>query len=80
MIKHSGASRVDLAFRVEKDTVIVSIADDGKGIPGDFEPLPGSQGIAGMRERMHDLGGDCEIVARPDGGTVVNLTLPLRSL
>ena len=80
VIKHSGASRVDLAFRVEQDTVIVSIADDGAGIPGNHEPLPGSQGIAGMRERMHDLGGDCEIVARPDGGTVVNLMLPLRSL
>jgi signal transduction histidine kinase len=80
VIKHSGASRVDLAIRVENDSVIVSIADDGAGIPGNQAPLPGSQGLAGMRERMHDLGGDCEIVARPDGGTVVNLTLPLRTL
>jgi signal transduction histidine kinase len=79
VIKHSGANRVDLAIRVEQDKVIVSIADNGAGIPGNSEPLPGSQGIAGMRERMHDLGGDCEIIAGPEGGTIVNLMLPLRS-
>jgi signal transduction histidine kinase len=33
-----------------------------------------------MRERMRDLGGDCEIIAGPEGGTIVNLMLPLRSL
>ena len=64
VIKHSGASR----------------ADDGTGISGDNKPQPGSQGIAGMRERMHDLGGDCEVVARSEGGTMVNLMLPLRPL
>lgn len=80
VIKHSGASRVDLAIRVEQDKVIVSIADDGTGISGDSKPQPGSQGIAGMRERMHDLGGDCEVVARSEGGTMVNLMLPLRPL
>jgi signal transduction histidine kinase len=79
VIKHSGASRVDLAIRVERDNVVVSIADNGTGIPGGSEPLPGSQGLVGMRDRMRDLGGDCEIVAGPEGGTVVNLTLPLRS-
>jgi signal transduction histidine kinase len=80
VIKHSGASRVDLVIRVEQDKVVVSIADNGSGITGGSAPLPGSQGLAGMRERMHDLGGDCEIVAGPEGGTVVNLMLPLRSL
>ncbi|WP_341406939.1 PA14 domain-containing protein [Luteolibacter soli] len=80
VIKHSGASRVDLVIRVEQDKVIVSISDDGSGISGDGKPLPGHQGIAGMRERMRDLGGDCEVVARSEGGTMVNLMLPLRPL
>ena len=80
VIKHSGASRVDLAIRVEQDNVVVSIADNGTGIPGGSEPLPGSQGLAGMRDRMRDLDGDCEILAGPEGGTVVNLMLPLRCL
>ncbi|HEY1123105.1 MAG TPA: ATP-binding protein [Haloferula sp.] len=80
VIKHSGASRVDLALRIEQDNVVVSIADNGAGIPDGSEPLPGSQGLAGMRDRMRELGGDCEIVAGPEGGTVVNLMLPLRPL
>jgi signal transduction histidine kinase len=79
VIKHSGATHVDLAIRVEEENVVVSIADNGNGIVGTSAPLPGSQGISGMHERMHDHGGECKILTGPDGGTVVNLTLPLRS-
>ncbi|MCW1921784.1 PA14 domain-containing protein [Luteolibacter arcticus] len=79
VIKHSGADRVDLGVRVEKDNLVVSIADNGSGILAADPPQPGSQGITGMHERMHDLGGECDIATRPDGGTVVSLTLPLRS-
>ncbi|MCW1886342.1 PA14 domain-containing protein [Luteolibacter flavescens] len=79
VIKHSGATRVDLGVRVEADHLIVSIADNGSGIAAGDVPRPGSQGIVGLRERMHDLDGGCEIVANPGGGTVVTFTLPLRS-
>ncbi|QJE98177.1 ATP-binding protein [Luteolibacter luteus] len=78
VIKHSKATRVDLGIHVENENMILSIADNGSGIPADEVPL-GSQGIAGMHERMRDHGGSCEILARPAGGTIVNLTLPLRS-
>jgi signal transduction histidine kinase len=79
VIKHSRATRVDLDVHVEQENLVVSIADNGTGIPDPDAPLPGSQGIAGMRERMHDHGGGCKIFTGPDGGTVVTLTLPLRS-
>lgn len=79
VIKHSGASRVDLSIRVEQENVVVSIADNGEGIHANETRLPGSQGITGMHERMRELDGECEILPSPDGGTVVRLTLPLRS-
>ena len=79
VIKHSRATRVDLDVRMEQENLVVSIADNGTGIPDADAPLPGSQGVAGMRERMHDHGGECKIFTGPDGGTVVTLTLPLRS-
>jgi signal transduction histidine kinase len=79
IIKHSGATRVDLSIRVEKENVVVSIADNGSGIRETDAPLPGSQGLGGMRERMRDHGGECEILAGPAGGTMVYLILPLRS-
>jgi len=78
VIKHSGATRVDLALRVEGEGLVVSIADNGTGTPGLDAPVPGSQGLAGMRDRMQEHGGGCEILAGADGGTIVNLTLPLR--
>ncbi|MES2658911.1 MAG: ATP-binding protein [Verrucomicrobiota bacterium] len=79
VIKHSRANRVVLSIRVERENLVVGIADDGVGLLTETEPSPGSQGIAGMRERMQGLGGTCEIISPPDGGTVVNLTIPLKS-
>lgn len=77
VIKHSGATRVDLGIRVEQEQVVVGISDNGTGIAG--APRPGSQGLTGMHERMHGLGGGCEILAGPEGGTIVQLTIPFRS-
>lgn len=77
VIKHSQATRVDIGIHVELEKVIITIADNGAGISS--APLPGSQGIAGMHERMLSLGGSCEIRAKSGGGTVVNLIIPHRS-
>lgn len=79
VIKHSGATHVDLGIRVEKEKVIISIADNGTGLPPETTPVPGHQGISGMHKRMHELGGECEITVRPGGGTIVHLSIPLES-
>jgi glucose-6-phosphate-specific signal transduction histidine kinase len=59
---------------------IVTVTDDGVGIPPDvlrrFESLGTSGvGLAGMRERIRELGGEFKVESR--GGTSVRVTLPL---
>jgi signal transduction histidine kinase len=49
----------------------------GSGVPGGAGVHLGV-GIAGMRERVQQLGGELEIASGP-GGTTVRATLPLPS-
>ena len=52
----------------------VSVEDDGVGIP--FQKRAGV-GIQSMHERTAELGGNCVIDSRPEGGTRVTAQLPL---
>lgn len=77
VVRHSQASVVELGIAVDKRTVVVTVADNGIGFdPGD-PAQPGSQGLAGMRQRLHELGGDCEVTSEKNRGTTVKLILPL---
>jgi signal transduction histidine kinase len=71
--RHAGAQRCEVRL-VAGDGLTVEVLDDGCGLPPDF---PVGVGISSMRERAAELGGRCEIVARPGGGTRVRAWLPV---
>jgi signal transduction histidine kinase len=59
VIKHAGATRVELAVRHRPGEVEVEIVDDGRGLPrtgssvGEADPASrDGQGLVGMRERV----------------------------
>lgn len=80
--RHSGGSAVDIRLTLHDRRVQMEIQDNGHGISHDTSSriLEGAGetgiGIAGMRERVKDLGGVLEIESDP-GGTILRLTLPL---
>ena len=76
VVRHSQASEVKLAVSVESGILNVSVADNGRGFEAGSD-LPGSDGLAGIKRRMRDLGGDCRIDSQPGRGCTVELTLPL---
>jgi signal transduction histidine kinase len=53
----------------------LEISDDGDGLPDVVRP---GVGLRSMHERAEELGGSCEVSARPGGGTRVLARLPLR--
>jgi signal transduction histidine kinase/streptogramin lyase len=77
--RHSNASeiRVEISFQPAK--LILDISDNGMGI--DSEILSGQRranhwGLAGMRERAHNLGADLKFMVPAEEGTQIRLTVP----
>ncbi len=75
--RHARARRVEVRLRQEGATLHLRVADDGRGLAPQAPAKPDSLGIAGMRERAELLGGRFDVRPRPEGGTVVELQLPL---
>jgi signal transduction histidine kinase len=73
--RHSGARKIEVRLRTAGDTLVVEVADDGRG----FDPTvaQGGVGLVGMRERVEALGGEIEVSSRPGNGTEVTVRVPL---
>ncbi len=75
VLRHAGASTVDITVTSDRDNVHVRVADDGRGVAPSASP-GGGRGIAGMRERAALLGG--EVSTGSDGhGFTVEARIPL---
>jgi two-component system NarL family sensor kinase len=53
------------------------IEDDGVGIDGTNPTRHPGVGLASIRERAAELGGDCTVGETADGGTRVSVRFPL---
>jgi two-component system sensor histidine kinase UhpB len=72
--RHAGASWARLELRVSQDAIVLTVADDGRGLRAGESAS--SHGIRGMRERAMLVGGTLEIDSRPERGTAITLTIP----
>ena len=75
VLKHSGATRVELCVSADGSAVEVVIEDDGHG-PAGNGALAGGHGLIGMRERVNLFGGRFEAGGREGGGFRVFARLP----
>ncbi|HET7892029.1 MAG TPA: sensor histidine kinase [Candidatus Sulfotelmatobacter sp.] len=79
--RHSGASAARVCLKRGTDRFELEVGDNGKGIPEDrlqrFNASMGTSGvgIAGMRERVRELGGRLEIRSVKNG-TTISVALP----
>jgi PAS domain S-box-containing protein len=79
VFRHSGSDRATVQMENQNGQVVVRIRDYGKGFPDNADPseikLVGV-GIAGMRERIRQFGGELRM-ARCEPGTMVEASIPL---
>lgn len=80
VVRHAGASQVELMISRQAGEIRVSLADDGVGDAGS-SPNPGSGlGLRGMAERLELLGGALELRSGPGQGFRLLARLPDASL
>ncbi len=74
-IRHAQACRIDVSTQITPRLLLLSICDDGIGIPSARRK---GLGLTSMRERLEALGGVLRILPRSPRGTVIECALPRR--
>ena len=73
--KHAWARRVELDVATEAGEAVLTVADDGLGLPVEYEGH--GFGVAGMRDRVALVGGSLDLSDRTDGGARLTVRIPL---
>ena len=76
LAKHSGAKVATLTLQFLEPEFIIYLDDDGRGLAPTVEGA-GKDGLENMRARLASVGGSCVVSTRPEGGTRVELRLPV---
>lgn len=79
VFRHSGARKAWVSLSNEGDCIKGTVRDNGKGVAleiAEFRPESLGIGIAGMRQRVKEFGGDLRLHNNGDGLTV-EVTIPL---
>ncbi|MFD7467676.1 sensor histidine kinase [Streptomyces tendae] len=77
VVRHSGASRCEIAVAGSADRVRLTVTDNGAGAAVAAQG-PGT-GLTGLRERLATAGGSLTAGAEPRGGFSVTAELPVRA-
>ena len=83
--KHAAADEVRITLAVESARFVLSVEDNGRGFtPGSAEPAPGAagsgNGLANMRHRLAEIGGECVVQSQFGLGTQVRFVVPVEAL
>ncbi len=80
VVRHAEATAVEVGLRVVGDEIVLTVWDDGRGLPAgatveQFQRA-GHIGLTGMRERVHGLGGRMHAENIAGGGLRVEVVVP----
>jgi signal transduction histidine kinase len=84
IVKHSNSTEAQAKFYTEDGRLTLKISDNGQGFntgllseDGLKSRSRGGNGLASMRQRAAELGGDLEITSKKGSGTTVCLNVPI---
>jgi PAS domain S-box-containing protein len=75
-LRHSGGTQIDIAMSAARGRLLLSIADDGKGI-GELAPEQDGLGLRLMEYRARIVGATLRTAGPTDLGTRIELMMPL---
>ncbi len=76
IVRHSGATRIDVRLKREDGECVLTVADNGCGIDMRRLAEHSSLGIVGMRERLLPYNGELHLQGAPGAGTVARVVMP----
>ncbi|HSY18288.1 MAG TPA: two-component regulator propeller domain-containing protein [Candidatus Acidoferrales bacterium] len=77
IIRHSGATQVQVTMSAAEGNLVIRIADNGRGL-AEGAGRGAHHGLAGMRERLLRLGGRCDLTSHAGQGTEVTFIIPVQ--
>lgn len=83
--KHAAASEVRIALRVDSDSFVIAVKDNGAGFapgrpPAGSDRIASGHGLSNMQARLARIGGRCEISGEPGSGTSVSFIVSTAGL
>ncbi len=76
VIKHSGASRLDISIIKDEDGLSATIEDNGKGFDTSDASIRNGIGLKNIETRINYLKGEVNIDSSPGHGTVTVINIP----
>jgi signal transduction histidine kinase len=73
LVKYSGASRVSISLKEEYRTIVLTVRDNGIGIP--VNPETQGNGLINMRRRAEEINASLNIMSANGEGTGIELIL-----
>lgn len=74
VVQHAQAQRCQIGISLENEWLLLQVSDDGQGLS---TMAHAGVGLASMRERASELGGECSVENIPTGGLRVQARLPM---
>jgi signal transduction histidine kinase len=78
IVRHSGASAMELSLKKLKNAIEMVIMDDGIGIDNEKINSLTSMGLEGIRERVRSCHGEVSIKGEEGSGTTIIVTIPIK--
>ena len=78
VVRHAGASEVQIEFHREASALRFTIRDNGRGIEQEDMQKSQSFGLVGMRERIKAMQGELTITSALGEGTSLEIQIPLQ--
>jgi signal transduction histidine kinase len=75
--RHAHATDVSIDLRVQGGQVVLTVEDNGIGLPSDALRRQGSWGLRGLRERVTQFGGQLALENAPGSGARLKVQLPV---
>ncbi len=79
VVKHSGAGEAQVTLSAARETLLLRIADAGRGFDEAQADDRDGLGLASMRERLRLIGGELTVTSRLGQGTTIEARAPLAS-